>query len=73
MRTKLLRVFAFLLATATFSLDALANCNDIKAACSRSYNLDTAACERNYRGQQNADCHKRAAQQLVYCVKASGC
>ncbi|MCP3417928.1 hypothetical protein NLM16_27860 [Bradyrhizobium brasilense] len=56
-----------------FSSGAFADCNDIKVACARAYELDAAACERNYSGQQQSACHARAARQSVYCVQNAGC
>jgi hypothetical protein len=72
MKTRAIRVFAGVLA-ATYSFAALADCNDVRANCARNYDLDSKACERNYSGQQQAACHARAAQQMVNCVKSSGC
>ncbi len=57
----------------TNPVTALADCNDVKESCARNYELDSQACERNYSGEQQTECHQRAAQQLSYCVSSGGC
>ena len=58
---------------ATASGLVFATCADIRQTCSQAFELDRAACMKNYSGQQQADCRTRAAQQFEYCVKATGC
>lgn len=50
-----------------------ATCDDIRQTCSTAFELDRAACIKNYSGQQQADCRTRAAQQFEYCVTRAGC
>lgn len=52
---------------------ANATCEDIKKTCHDAYMLDSLACQRNYSGQQRADCERRAARQFESCVKGHGC
>ncbi|MGO6840428.1 hypothetical protein GUK34_28405 [Rhizobium leguminosarum] len=70
---KRIAMLTFTIWTMGTQTTAFADCGDIKQGCWQNYQLDMAACERNYSGQQQADCHARAAQQFSYCVSASGC
>jgi hypothetical protein len=52
---------------------AAATCQDIQKTCHDAYILDTAACSKNYSGQQKSDCESRANRQFEDCVKGHGC
>jgi hypothetical protein len=63
----------FLIGLLTVSAAAYATCEDIAAGCAKAHELDTQACVRNYSGQQQQDCMRRADQQFNNCYNGHGC
>jgi hypothetical protein len=70
--SKFKRIFAFGVILSSYSVVAMADCNDIRANCNRNFQLDMRACG-NFTDAQAQRCYERAHEQLLSCMRGTGC
>lgn len=69
---KLTRVLLTAFCASLYSVVAVADCRDIRANCSRNFQLDMRACG-NYTDAQAQRCYERAHEQAASCMRGTGC